>query len=59
MAARPVGTRYIVPENPQDSYREFMLEFQDMQLAYASKDDYPILRPIRTAAPFSASVRPC
>ncbi|HEV2840842.1 MAG TPA: hypothetical protein VGW39_05910 [Chthoniobacterales bacterium] len=32
---------YIVPENPQDSYREFMLEFQDMQLAYASKDDYP------------------
>ena len=26
---------YIVTENPQDSYREFMLEFQDMQLAYA------------------------
>jgi hypothetical protein len=32
---------YVVPENPQDSYREFMLEFQDMQLAYAkgSRDD--------------------
>jgi hypothetical protein len=26
---------YIVTENPTDSYREFMLEFQDMQLAYA------------------------
>lgn len=26
---------YIVTENPQESYREFMLEFQDMQLAYA------------------------
>jgi hypothetical protein len=26
---------YIVTENPADSYREFMLEFQDMQLAYA------------------------
>lgn len=26
---------YIVTENPQDSYREFLLEFQDMQLAYA------------------------
>jgi hypothetical protein len=26
---------YIVTENPKDSYREFMLEFQDMQLAYA------------------------
>jgi hypothetical protein len=25
---------YIVTENPRDSYREFMLEFQDMQLAY-------------------------
>jgi hypothetical protein len=25
---------YIVPKNPKDSYREFMLEFQDMQLAY-------------------------
>ncbi len=25
---------YIVTENPQDSYREFMMEFQDMQLAY-------------------------
>jgi hypothetical protein len=26
---------YIVTENPRDSYREFLLEFQDMQLAYA------------------------
>jgi len=26
---------YIVTENSKDSYREFMLEFQDMQLAYA------------------------
>ena len=26
---------YIVTEDPKDSYREFMLEFQDMQLAYA------------------------
>jgi hypothetical protein len=26
---------YIVTQNPTDSYREFMLEFQDMQLAYA------------------------
>jgi hypothetical protein len=26
---------YIVTENPKDSYREFMLEFQDLQLAYA------------------------
>lgn len=26
---------YIVTENPEESYREFMLEFQDMQLAYA------------------------
>jgi len=36
---------YIVPENPRDSYREFMLEFQDMQLAYASKNDYPTPTP--------------
>jgi hypothetical protein len=28
---------YIVTEDPSDSYREFMLEFQDMQLSY-SKD---------------------
>jgi hypothetical protein len=26
---------YIVTEKPEDSYREFMMEFQDMQLAYA------------------------
>jgi hypothetical protein len=26
---------YIVTEDPEESYREFMLEFQDMQLAYA------------------------
>jgi hypothetical protein len=25
---------YIVPKDPKDSYREFMLEFQDLQLAY-------------------------
>jgi hypothetical protein len=32
---------YVVPKDPKDSYREFMLEFQDMQLAYAkgSRDD--------------------
>ena len=35
MAARPVGRGISCTENPQDSYREFMLEFQDMQLAYA------------------------
>ena len=26
---------YVVPKDPKESYREFMLEFQDMQLAYA------------------------
>ncbi len=26
---------YVVPKDPKDSYREFMLEFQDLQLAYA------------------------
>src|SRR5580704_2983632 len=26
---------YIVPKDPKESYREFMLEFQDLQLAYA------------------------
>jgi hypothetical protein len=26
---------YVVPKDPAESYREFMLEFQDMQLAYA------------------------
>jgi hypothetical protein len=26
---------YVVPQDPKESYREFMLEFQDMQLAYA------------------------
>ena len=25
---------YIVPQDPKESYREFMLEFQDLQLAY-------------------------
>jgi len=25
---------YIIPSDPKESYREFMLEFQDMQLAY-------------------------
>ncbi len=25
---------YIVPQDPRESYREFMLEFQDLQLAY-------------------------
>jgi hypothetical protein len=32
---------YVVPQDPKESYREFMLEFQDMQLAYAkgSRDD--------------------
>ena len=32
---------YVVPKDPKESYREFMLEFQDMQLAYAkgSRDD--------------------
>lgn len=28
---------YIVPTDPAESYREFMLEFQDMQLAYAKE----------------------
>jgi hypothetical protein len=28
---------YIVPEDPKDSYREFMLEFQDLQLAYSKQ----------------------
>jgi hypothetical protein len=28
---------YIVPENPKESYREFMLEFQDLQLAYSKQ----------------------
>jgi hypothetical protein len=26
---------YVVPQDPKESYREFMLEFQDLQLAYA------------------------
>jgi hypothetical protein len=28
---------YVVPKDPKDSYREFMLEFQDMQLAYTKE----------------------
>jgi len=28
---------YIVPEDPKESYREFMLEFQDLQLAYSKQ----------------------
>jgi len=28
---------YIVPKDPKESYREFMLEFQDLQLAYAKE----------------------
>ena len=28
---------YVVPKDPKDSYREFMLEFQDMQLAYSKQ----------------------
>ena len=38
--------------NGQDSYREFMLEFQDLQLAYTPKrsDNKPINRTIHTVA---------
>jgi len=32
---------YIVTEDPRDSYREFMLEFQDMQLGYAKPPSSP------------------
>src|SRR5271166_5515724 len=28
---------YVVPKDPKDSYREFMLEFQDLQLAYSKQ----------------------
>jgi hypothetical protein len=28
---------YVVPKDPKDSYREFMLEFQDLQLAYTKE----------------------
>jgi hypothetical protein len=32
---------YIVTEDPRDSYREFMLEFQDMQLGYTKPQSSP------------------
>src|SRR5271165_5059184 len=49
---------YVVPQDPKESYREFMLEFQDMQLAYAkaSRDDRSslIFDPRKTKAPSAA-----
>ena len=49
---------YIVPQDPKESYREFMLEFQDMQLAYAkgSRDDRSslIFDPRKTKEPSAA-----
>src|SRR5262249_50635278 len=30
-------TGYVIPANPANSYREFAIEFQDMQLAYDPK----------------------
>ena len=49
---------YVVPQDPKESYREFMLEFQDMQLAYAkgSRDDRSslIFDPRKTKVPSAA-----
>src|SRR5271165_786156 len=49
---------YVVPEDPKESYREFMLEFQDMQLAYAkgSRDERSslIFDPRKTKVPSAA-----
>ena len=49
---------YVVPQDPKESYREFMLEFQDMQLAYAkgSRDERSslIFDPRKTKVPSAA-----
>lgn len=47
---------YIVTEDPRDSYREFMLEFQDMQLGYAKAQSSPSPSPSPYA---TGSLPPC